>query len=1055
VNNQTVPVVSTLLRNKLSALTQRLQQKANPSGTTEGYNTLEQCVTEAIKVLSQFYQDLAEPLYRPQRLVYDTIPDAQGFNNNFQAVGDDLGVIFSEFENLEDVILGEFNYMVSRLNRLNRKLKSVSSQLGDFVLFSDLPTKDAIFFSDSFNNLVRVESNSPLLNADQCEINQVEGIVTLPIDRGQQVRIRPSETPVINSNSNGTVGNREELGAQFHGTITDILDGNSDTWFEYERVVTVDDGEPLLLDFTINLGDAQVINFLRINPNNFGARTQVEILAIDTSVDGEDFVSIKDDIPIADFVVEDEANIFMLAPATSKFAGQGLYSFTPRLAKYIHLTLRQTSPYYIKTSGPEKARYAIGIRDVEVQAIPYKPAGEIISVNYEVGDEVRKVVLLSNQRPSADTTSILASIAHYVSPDNGVTWYQIRPRNSAGIAGVESEVSTLLDFNGVGPESIVTTSPIYSLRYKALLRRDPSAFTSQSSELAQKIGDMTELHTPPTTSPFAIKLQNTPITNTVRLVDPQFGSRGKAEARYQIAVGTGSKLVIYLPFKPFKRDYIKTFDTVWHLDEVDPQSIYVGGKLWERGVIEGDEEHYQLNYSDGILEFGDDIVGAAVDLGAVVSMVLAEEQLFPSRGYDHIAELDYPTPNDQKQVEIYVLDPATSQTVVLKKGAKRHNLQPGLLPYEDPYKMTFSNETLFDPNKRQEFIDGNSELTESGMWSVDFTNGVLFSRDATPSDSDITVMFYYYPRTRLSEKDWKFASIGDGISNAISIADSAYKTFHAPTLVVPSGVKYFNLAHLGIVKGTVIFNGDDDGDEACQTEVEFIDGRSELLGVVQALETLPPTSAWTLKPGGYTSVYRIPFSIKVSSDVSLAVTFSNQSVFTTSKGSAVTDDDPIGTYQVVRDEGETGYVDVRLVTQTDTTGSVSYYYADPRADLDGCYSINYKTGEVFTYTSTEGDLTVDYEFTNYRIRYDIARLVPQEDWEFDAKENKITIRDREILRNLRTPQCNSNLAGAAKFYQVAYRYIQATRGKVSDLELYFSPVLKEYALKVITRSRLL
>lgn len=240
--------------------------------------------------------------------------------------------------------------MVSKLNRLNSRLKSVSSQLGDYILFTNTPTKDSIYFSDSFNNINRIDFNSKLINTEQCEINQIEGVITLPVDKSKQIPINITNTPIINSNSNGSIGNNEELGASLNNNINTILDNNSDTWFEYERVLTVDDNKPLILDLTIDIGEEKIINFLRVNPNNFGTRTSVEILDINTSTNGKDFISIKDEIPIANFLGQDEENIFILAPSTSKFAGQGFYTFTPRKAKYINLVLKQSTSYIINTT---------------------------------------------------------------------------------------------------------------------------------------------------------------------------------------------------------------------------------------------------------------------------------------------------------------------------------------------------------------------------------------------------------------------------------------------------------------------------------------------------------------------------------------------------------------------------------------------------------------------------------------------------------------------------------------------------------------------------------
>lgn len=1061
MNNQTTPVVSTLLKNKLGRQAIRLQQHANPLGAGSArlqYNTLEKVVIESVKILSNFYKNLSEPGYTPVEVVPDTVPDEETFNNNFVSIQDDLVTVFNEFENLEGVILGEFNYIVSRLNRLNRRLKAVSSSLGDFILFSDLPTKDAVFFGDSFNNLNRVEINSPLINTEQCEVNQVEGIVTLPIDRQAQVKLNVTEIPVINSNSNGIAGNNQELNAQLHGTISDILDNNADTWFEYERVVSTDDGVALVLDFTINIGDSQVINFIRINPNNFGTRTQVEVVAIDTSVDGKDFVSIKDDIPIAGFTVEDEENVFSLAPSTSKFAGQGLYTFTPRKAKYVHLTLKQSTSYPVITTGNvTKQRYAIGIRDVDIQALPYKTEGEVISANYYLSDEIRKVVLLANQNPSPETISNLVSIEHFVSPDNGVTWYAIRPKVSAGQADTTQTIPELLDFNGVIDNTIITSNPVQSVRYKAVLTRNTDAFVDDSAELAQEIGNNTELHTPPSTTPFEIFLQNQPIDGTLKLIDPQFGSRGKEEVKYNIALGTGNKLNILLPFKPLVRDFEKDLSGTYPaLIDKDPERIYIDGELWDRGTLSGVNNHYRLNYEEGRLEFGDGTNGNEVTAGGIVSMTLCEERIFPSRGTDHIAELNYPTSNDKKQIEIYLISPPKSNTIVLKKGSKRHPLLPDII-YDSStskaytsgaYKIVLSDNTVFA--NEQTFVDGSTEFSSSGDYSFDFANGMLYSYDATSSSTDTSIIYFYNPRTQLDEDEWSFTDAGDGIANAVSISDNVFQTFTADPLVIPAGVKYFNLTHLGAVRGTVEFTTSSGTlPTELSQEIEYIDGRSELLGVINAIEQLDAITDIT----GDT-VIEISFGMKISSDTSFSVTFSNQSVFQDEKASygAISS---VGDYYIDRAVGSTGKIYVKVDDNISDPGKVTYYYINPQANLSGRYSVNYQRGEVFTYDSTPSNITVNHEYTDYRARYDIARLVPSDDWEYIAKDKKITIKDREILKNHRTPQ-SIGQAGTSinKYYQASYQYVEATRANVSELEPFFTATLKDYSLKVISKSRL-
>lgn len=1032
-NKQKRSFTSTLTQNKLGVLARRLQEQASPYGTNTDLTTEEQVFSESIKLLAKFYQQIYEPYFDPIDPLADVEPSPEDFNNNFQDVSDDLEVIFSEFENMEDVILGGFNYMVSRLNRLNAKMKSVSSQLADYILLSNNPTKDAIFFADTFNNLSRVEFNSQLLNKDQCEVNDGEGIVTLPVDRSSQQKLTVSNLPVINSNSNGVIGNNNETGASFNGDISVVLDGNPDTWFEYERVVSEDDNTPLVLDLTVNFGQEYIINFVRINPNNFGTRTQIEILAIDTSVDGKQFVSIKDDIPIAGWVVEDEENVFTLAPSTSKYAGQGLYTFTPRKAKYVRLSLRQSTPYVISTSSGNQFRYAIGLRDVHIEALPFKSSGEMISSEFVSTDEIRKVVVLSNQNPDPSTTSSLASIKHYVSPDNGITWHQVRPKVSSGKANTTQEVPELLDFNGAETNSIKTSNAVYSLRYKALLERNPDAFTNDAPELSQETAPTTELHSSPGTTPFVLNLQKSPVRDTVKLVDANFGSRGDSENKYKIGTGIGAQHQITLPWAPLKRVYEKdTSGSPTYLDETSALKLYVNGELWTQGALAAagaTDKVYQLEFETGTVKCGNGTNGAVFPSGAEVSVYLDEERLIPSSSSPHTAALDYPTVNDQKSVTIEVLDALTADLVTLKRGAKVHKLKPWI---DENTTIVFSDGTVFA--SEQTFINGSNEFTAptAGKYSIDYEKGMLYSADRTSSTADTTVYYFYTPRTKLADSEWSFADVNGGLSNAITISDNKWITIPIEDEDITSSVKYLNFENRGIVRGTVVFS---DTTTFAQ-EVDYIDGRTELLGLTKTTEQIAPISG--------TGLQTFTLNAPITTSTSYVVSFSNQTLFATEANPPANPNE----YYVNR---TTRVVSVYTSAAVANPGTVSYYFTNPNATLTGRYSIKYDTGEVFTYTATSASTTVDYQYTDYRVKYPIAREVPSTDYEVDTTNKKVTIKDREIKKFNRLTQ----LADNNKYYQVSYDYLVEARVDVSELEPFFSPLLRDYSLKIITKNRLL
>lgn len=1042
LNKFTSVIPSTLLQNKIGTLLNEIQNLANPSGSNPDFATYESVISSVYKLLGQFYKDLSAPIFKPKKIKFDSPPDALDFNSNIEAISKDLNIVFNEFENLETVILGNFNYIISRLNRLNSRLKTVYSQTGDYLLLSSFPTKDALYFTDSFNSLDRIENNSPLLNNIQCEINQVEGIITLPIDYTALVPISVSELPVINTSSNGVAGNNIQAGAVLNSDISVVLDGNADTWFEYERVVLSDDNIPLILDLTINIGEEKIINFVQINPNNFGTRTQIEILSIDTSIDGKTFVSIKDDIPIADFTVEDEENVFVLAPSTSKYAGQGLYSFTPRKAKYIHLVFRQSTPYDIMDSnGVHWLRYAIGLKDIILQALPFKDKGEFISSAFTLqNDEIKKIALLSNQSPTAGTTSSLASITHHISPDNGQTWHEIRPKVSTGIANQTQLIPEILDFNGVSNNTITTSNPVNSIRYKAILSRNTEAFQSGNADLVQITKNTTELHQIGSTTPFNLPLQHKPIKGTLKVVDPNLGSRGKSDVFYYIATGTGSKKIIRLPFVPLHKDLIKSESLQWDLTEQDPQQIYVDGELWERSLTSNSnstDKHYALNFSTGILEFGDGTTGKAPPSGAIISMKLSSERIFPTRG-NHIASLLYPVVRDSKRLRVYIQHPLRRKSMILAKGAKRHILEPyitAILPAAIP---VFSDSVVFPFLNRVDFVDGSSEFSGAGnQWSVDWDNGVVYSEQRTSTTMDTIVTFYYNPREYLEETDWSFVD-DNSYSNAIQINDNKFVTFKKRNFSIPSYVRYINLEHLGILKGTIKFNS---SNNVFKTEVEFIDGRTELLNIIKASEKVPSISVSSEK----NIIFR-PKG-KMHLDPSIPVTFSDGTIFNEEVGSTPVS---VGEYFVDRINNQ---VIVRVDESYIDAGSMTYFYANPQVVLEGRYSVNYNTGEIFTYTPTEPNLTLDYEYTNFMVEYDIAREI--NDWEFDENKNIVQIKDSEILKNQHRPQTISPGGETiTKYYQVSYKYVSASREDIDQLEKYFTPVLKDYALKIIPKSKL-
>ncbi len=1025
-NKNTKSIDSQILLNKVGELSNRLKRINQTSAIGQ---TQEELIIEANKLLSDFFTQMSSPIFNPTDVLPDTKPVAADYNQNLNAVLSDLNILFAELNNISNIILSNFNFMISDTNRLLGRLKSSYSKLGDYILFSNDPNKDSMFFSDSFNNLDRIEFNSKLISTVQAEIDQSQGIVTLPIDTAAMVPIVITNQPTINNNSNGIAGNNREKNAALNNDINSILDNNADTWFEYENVIvnTQDTFESLVLDITLNLDQSKIINYIRINPNNFGTNNPLTIDTIETSIDGKHFINIKDDIPMAGFQSDNEEDLFALDPSTSKFAGQGIYSFTPRFAKYIHIVFKQNTPYSIAdTTGTVRSRYAIGIRDIEVAAIPFKDTGEIISTSYTTDEEIKKVSVISHQFPESDLS--LISIEHYVSGDEGLTWTRINPTD---IETLDTSLPSIVNFNTLDNNSVNTTPSVKSMKYKAVLKRNNDSFNDPSSFKNSVVQNVSELHQIPSASPFELTLKDVPVNGSIKVLDPSYGSRGLDTFRYQIGSGNGTALTLHLPFAPIQKDKTKNLQLAYStLDESDPQAIRVNGNFWYRSSLasaSSTSEVYELDYSTGEIKFGDGINGKAVPAGSIIDIMFYPERIHISSDEQHLATLDYSTSNDKKSFVIEAHGTLSTSIETLNKGTKVHKLKHKNISGA----QTFSDTTVFATYVT--YVDGQSELTVDGQYSIDFTNGIIYTRTPTNSIAYSTVTYHYTPMTQLSEDDWDF--VKDSGYQQISINKNALLSNSVTSEAVEPSTRYFGLQKLSILQGTLTFSGPD-ADTIFAKEVPFINGQSELVVGTPTVEDIG-----ALGPGVVNYTFRTP----ISQVTDLKVQLSNTTVFA-SEVFTVGDVTAPGQFFIDRPGNK---IVVFNATSVADAGTVRYYYNDLMKSSSGLYSVNYKTGEVYTALTVGAGITANYDYTHYIVKYKISRNIT--DFVFDSSENKLTISEKEILDRLNVAKQDST---QTDFYQVSYDKIKDNREELQALAPYFSPILRDYALKIILESNL-
>lgn len=366
----------------------------------------------------------------------------------------------------------------------------------------------------------------------------------------------------------------------------------------------------LKVDFIAHLSQKVIINWINLNPNNFGTKNYIDILSIQTSEDGQTYSTLEGfGDSEYDITLTTKANSELtpsqvedtLSPDGFKYSGQGIWTFAPRKVTRIKFSLQQPQSYIktyevlkyrteqtitqttTKTTGfiftstktvvdthvevkevelpylegivngydimgleqgggfstergagivglgginvksntvksnevitkewketkYDKARFAIGIRDIGLYSYKFAESSEIVSLPYNSPKPISKLVVRVDEFiPKifyADSPGTENDwIKYYISVDDAVTWHRISPLNHNSIAveggytvpqviNINSDISAEERLNPLA--YIDTPQPVYAVRFKAVLSRpaniaDSDAYTPILNEYALQI----------------------------------------------------------------------------------------------------------------------------------------------------------------------------------------------------------------------------------------------------------------------------------------------------------------------------------------------------------------------------------------------------------------------------------------------------------------------------------------------------------------------------------------------------------------------------------------
>lgn len=328
------------------------------------------------------------------------IPDVKDYNKNVREICNDIENSYQQIKTTSDNIKNNFNYNVLSQNTLEKELSKLKKESDKISLYNNNKkiTEEGLFIiNEDFKTVENLESG--LSNAD---IDNYNGTVSLKKDRSVNHVDDKTKVEIV-GRSEGFVGNNHQVKVKNvrdigfsqnkitnsitwygeednHANISETKDGNPETWFEYELVnvpasakrkakylgfkyklndnTTVSwarnpKNGKLSLTLMFEIDEVQKINWIDINPYipPFKGSKGALVKSIKTAVKKSDVPeSIYDKEFINYRITEDNETdkSFLdegVIPGNNDFTGRGVFTFSPRKAKFIYVTFEQDSPY--------------------------------------------------------------------------------------------------------------------------------------------------------------------------------------------------------------------------------------------------------------------------------------------------------------------------------------------------------------------------------------------------------------------------------------------------------------------------------------------------------------------------------------------------------------------------------------------------------------------------------------------------------------------------------------------------------------------------------------
>lgn len=481
----------------------------------------------ANEYLKSFYQKAGGPLLLLRPAEAGHVPFKEDLEETMAETAEDLSILYTDSENAATFLQESFNFAQTERKRMLSRINGLNSLVGDLNLIAHENKDGNLYFKESFDSKENTEETQVLPNVSKAQISTTEGVLTLSRINTINASLTATVRKVDGNGEKGTnhIARRiqitdekkkvvdvnvfiNENEALKNNDASVILDYRPDTIFEYQMVNVPNEfikkrngynfswvkgdqtGEKLRLQLVIELEKAEDVNWININPyypvNSTG---KVRIFSIKTSEDGFEYKGLYED---KGYILNNELNETAQTYRVddlfdgkndfdkAKFAGQGVWSFPTRKAKYVEIVFDQLDSYqeligqavyYKRTesfegqelvaqikepkelkNSPAKEgyvlsayqnakidkvieatqgwRYAIGIRDINIMSYRFDKKSMYVSKRFEINGGISRLMLYANEKiPTSYLDRIETSndwIQYEISFDD-MNWMRISP----------------------------------------------------------------------------------------------------------------------------------------------------------------------------------------------------------------------------------------------------------------------------------------------------------------------------------------------------------------------------------------------------------------------------------------------------------------------------------------------------------------------------------------------------------------------------------------------------------------------------------------------------